>query len=54
MTHLSELIQQKQGELSTRELARQSGVSEAEIRGIKTGRRIPKPEMLENWPVLWR
>jgi transcriptional regulator with XRE-family HTH domain len=47
MTHLSELIQQKHGGLSTRELARQSGISEAEIRWIKKGERIPKPETLE-------
>jgi transcriptional regulator with XRE-family HTH domain len=47
MTHLSELIQQKQGELSNRELARQSGLSETGIRLIKKGERIPKPETLE-------
>jgi transcriptional regulator with XRE-family HTH domain len=47
MTHLSELIQQKQGELSNRALARQSGLSEIGIRLIKKGERIPKPETLE-------
>jgi transcriptional regulator with XRE-family HTH domain len=47
MTHLSELIQQKRRGLSNRELGRQSGLSETEIRSIKKGDRIPKPETLE-------
>jgi transcriptional regulator with XRE-family HTH domain len=48
MMHLAELIQQKQGRLPNRALARQSGVSESAIRLIKKGERNPKPETLEN------
>lgn len=47
MPHLSELIQQKQGSLSNRELARQSNLSEGEIRRIKLGSTAPKLETLE-------